>query len=101
MHALLVALEGGRVQPIGRYDEGELTLRVIEEIGQVEFAAGLLRAPLPDRQQTGQPTVGLPVGGIDQEARRPVGEVETAAGQVADLRCGGEILPGPPGAHAS
>jgi hypothetical protein len=65
-------------QPLGR-DRGEdHPLRASLDVGQRQRAAALGHAQLALRQETAEPAVGSPVGGVGQQARA-VGEVEAAA----------------------
>ncbi len=94
-------LERG-LEMVRRHDEDHLALGVVQEVRPTQLALRLPGAPLADGQQPRQPAIGLTVGGIDQQAGRPVGEIQAAAGQVADRRAGlRQVALRPPGPRRS
>ena len=83
--AVQVAFEG-LVQPLRWDHQHQLAFGVVAKIGPMQLARRLLRPPLAQREQAGEAAIGFAVGRIDQQAGRPVGEIQAAAGQRANLR---------------
>ena len=65
----------------GGQDNGQLALRMVQEVAEGQVAPALGRPPLAQGQETGQPAPGRPVLGIADQVRRPVGEDQPRAGQ--------------------
>ena len=69
------------IQPGGRDHQDKLAFGMVGEVGPAQVALALLRAKLADGQQPGQAAVGFAVGGVAEQRRRIVGEVQPAPGQ--------------------
>ena len=82
--------EGGFLGPARRQDDGQDALGMGCEVVEGEVALALRRPAVADRQQAGEPLVGVEVGGIGEQriavARLEMGadqQLETAASRGA------------------